>query len=513
MNKPLFLIILDGWGVREETEDNAIGCANPVYFCSLEQTYPSTTLGCSGKEVGLPAGLMGNSEVGHLNIGSGRTVYQEITRISNAIEEGSFFTNQEILTALEFARHNRGAVHLMGLLSDGGVHSHIQHIFALLELCRQKGLEKVFVHPFLDGRDVGPRSAGEYLRALQEKMDHLKVGRIATISGRYYAMDRDKHWDRIQKAYDALVLGRGLMAPNPFAALESSYEARITDEFVEPVVMIDEKGQPVGTIKDGDAVIFYNFRADRARQITRSFVEGELESLERPHPPRVHFVCLTQYDVTIEAPVAFPPQNLGNTLGEVLAQNGKKQLRIAETEKYAHVTFFFNGGVEAANPGEDRILIPSPDVPTYNLKPEMSARQVTERVVQELGRDYYDVVIMNYANPDMVGHTGVLEAAIQAVRVVDECLERVVQEVLAREGCLLITADHGNCEMMTCPETGQPFTAHTTDRVPLILVGEAFRHAALKEDGCLRDIAPTMLDILGLQAPAEMTGRSLIVRG
>ncbi len=513
MKKPLVLMILDGWGVREETEDNAICCADPVNFRSLQQTYPAATLRCSGKDVGLPSGLMGNSEVGHLNIGSGRIVYQEITRISNAIEEGSFFTNKEFLAALEFARHNGGALHLMGLLSDGGVHSHIEHIFALLELCRQQGLEKVYVHPFLDGRDVGPRSADGYLRALQDKMNHLGLGRIATLSGRYYAMDRDKHWDRIQKAYNALVLGQGLMAPNPFAALESSYEARITDEFVEPVVMVDEKGQPVGSIKDGDAIIFYNFRADRARQITRSFVDKELKGLERPHPPRVHFVCLTQYDVTIEAPVAFPPQNLENTLGEVLAQNGKKQLRIAETEKYAHVTFFFNGGVEAPNPGEDRILIPSPDVPTYNLKPEMSAPQVTERVLQELGRDYYDVVIMNYANPDMVGHTGVLEAAIQAVKVVDECLDRVVQEVLAREGCLLITADHGNCEMMTCPETGQPFTAHTTDRVPLVLVGEAFRRMALMEDGSLRDIAPTMLDILGLQAPAEMTGRSLIVRG
>jgi 2,3-bisphosphoglycerate-independent phosphoglycerate mutase len=510
MSKPLLLMILDGWGERHACCDNAITSAEPKNFISLEQNYPHTLLKCSGKEVGLPAGLMGNSEVGHLNIGSGRVVYQEISRLFNAIEDHSFFENKEFLKAMEFAQAHNGAVHLMGLLSDGGVHSHIEHIYALLELCAQKQIKSVFVHAFLDGRDVGPKTALGFIESLQGKMRALGCGQIATLGGRYYGMDRDKHWDRIEKAYNALVLGEGKNAANAQAALENSYESRVTDEFVEPVVLVDQHSQPLGLVQDGDAVIFFNFRADRARQITRAFVEQDFNGFNRRKKPDIYYVCMTQYDVNIDAPVAFMPQDLTNTLGEVLSQNGLKQLRIAETEKYAHVTFFFNGGVEAANPGEDRILIPSPAVATYNLAPQMSAPQVTQRVLEELDRDYYDVVILNYANADMVGHTGVLEAAVEAVKTVDDCLGQVVDRVLNKNGTVLITADHGNCEMMVSPETGSPFTAHTTSRVPFILVSKEHRNATLKENGALRDIAPTILSLLDLPIPAEMTGQCLI---
>lgn len=510
MSKPLLLMILDGWGNRKECGDNAITLAHPQNFLNLEQNYPHTLLKCSGKDVGLPDGLMGNSEVGHLNIGSGRVVYQEISRLFNAIEDHSFFNNTEFIKAIDYARAHDGAVHLMGLLSDGGVHSHIGHIYALLELCAQKHMDSVFVHAFLDGRDVGPKTALNYVEALQQKMRAIGCGKIATLGGRYYGMDRDKHWDRIEKAYNALVLGEGKQAANAQAALEDSYENRITDEFVEPVVLLNDESQPVGLIKDGDAVVFFNFRADRARQITRAFVDKELDVFNRRQRPEVYYVCMTQYDVNIDAPVAFMPQNLNNTLGEVLSRQGLKQLRIAETEKYAHVTFFFNGGVEAANPGEDRILIPSPSVATYNLAPQMSAGPVTEKVLQELDRDYYDVVILNYANTDMVGHTGVLEAAVEAVKTVDDCLRQVVDRVLSKNGIVLITADHGNCEMMVSPETGSPFTAHTTSRVPFILVSDQHRSAALRDDGSLQDIAPTLLGLLNIPIPAEMTGRSLL---
>lgn len=503
-------MILDGWGERKECSDNSITLAHPKNFCQLEQNYPHTLLKCSGKDVGLPDGLMGNSEVGHLNIGSGRIVYQEISRIFNAIEDQSFFSNPEFLKAIEYAKAHQGSVHLMGLLSDGGVHSHIEQIYALLELCAHNKVDSVFCHAFLDGRDVGPKTALTFIEALQQKMRATGCGKIATLGGRYYGMDRDKHWDRIEKAYNALVLGEGKKAANAQAALENSYENRVTDEFVEPVVLVDEKSQPLGLVKDGDAVIFFNFRADRARQITRAFVDKDLDGFNRRQRPEVYYVCMTQYDASIDAPVAFMPQNLNNTLGEVLSQRGLKQLRIAETEKYAHVTFFFNGGVETPNPGEDRVLIPSPSVATYNLAPEMSARQVTDKLLQELERDYYDVVVLNYANPDMVGHTGVLEAAVKAVQTVDQCLNEVVDRVLGKNGIVLITADHGNCEMMVSPETGSPFTAHTTSRVPFILVSEKHRNAALREDGSLRDIAPTLLSLLNLPIPAEMTGRSLL---
>jgi 2,3-bisphosphoglycerate-independent phosphoglycerate mutase len=510
MSRPLLLMILDGWGDRKEYNDNAITLAHPQNFSNLEMNYPHTLLKCSGKDVGLPDGLMGNSEVGHLNIGSGRVVYQEISRLFNAIEDHSFFNNPEFLKAIEYARAHHGSVHLMGLLSDGGVHSHIEHIYALLELCAQNHIDSVFVHAFLDGRDVGPKTALKFVEALQQKMRAIGCGQIATLGGRYYGMDRDKHWDRIEKAYNALVLGEGKKAANPQAALENSYENRVTDEFVEPVVLVDQDSQPVGLIKDGDAVLFFNFRADRARQITRAFVDKDFDGFNRKGKPEVYYVCMTQYDVNINAPAAFMPQNLNNTLGEVLSEQGFKQLRIAETEKYAHVTFFFNGGVEAANPGEDRALIPSPSVATYNLTPEMSARQVTDKLLQELDRDYYDVVILNYANADMVGHTGVLEAAVKAVKTVDECLQKVVDRVLSKDGIVLITADHGNCEMMVSPETGSPFTAHTTSRVPFILVSDQHRNAVLRDNGSLQDIAPTLLSLLNIPIPAEMTGRSLV---
>jgi len=508
--KPLVLMILDGWGTRHDCRDNAITVANPVNFYALKEKYPATLLKCSGKDVGLPTGQMGNSEVGHLNMGSGRTVYQEITRISNAIEDGSFYKNTEILKAMASAREQGGAVHLMGLLSDGGVHSSMDHLYALLDMCKGQGCRRVFVHAYLDGRDVDPKSAARFIADLQHKMDILQLGRIASLSGRYWGMDRDKHWDRVAKTYNAMVLGEGVKAPNAFAAVENSYEARVTDEFVEPVVIINEEGQPLATVKEGGSRIFYNFRADRARQITRAFVDADMPHFERRVWPRVHYLCMTSYDATIPAPVAFPPQNLTNTLGEVLAEHGLKQLRIAETEKYAHVTFFFNGGIEEPNPGEDRVLIPSPGVATYNLKPEMSAPEITERVIAELQRDLYDVVIMNYANPDMVGHTGVLAAAVQAVTTVDGCLKRVVEQVKAQGGKVIITADHGNCEMMVDPESGNPFTAHTTEKVPLILVDDEYLGQCLREEGSLADIAPTMLKMLNIPIPAEMTGKPLV---
>lgn len=509
-NKPLLLMILDGWGSRCSCEGNAISEANPVHFIELQQGYPYTELRCSGLDVGLPPGLMGNSEVGHLNIGAGRVVYQEITRISKAIKEGAFFDIPEFLTAVGRARHHQGAVHLLGLVSEGGVHSTMEHIYALLELCRRQGQARVYVHAFLDGRDVAPKSAMEFIKELESRMLEIGVGRIASVQGRFYGMDRDNRWDRIERGYKALVLGEGDRAPSALAAVQASYEKRVTDEFVEPAVIVDETGEPLATVKDGDSVIFFNFRADRARQITRAFVDREMQHFDRTLWPQVNYVCMTQYDASIDAPVAFKPQNLSNTFGEILADNSLNQLRIAETEKYAHVTFFFNGGVEEANPGEDRILIPSPKVATYNLQPEMSAFLLTDRVIEEIRRDYYDVIIMNYANPDMVGHTGIMDAAVKAIRTVDECLKRVVEAVLEQGGSAIITADHGNCERMVDDESGAPFTAHTTDNVPFILIGQEYAHRRLREGGALCDISPTMLEILNIPAAPEMTGCSLI---
>ncbi len=508
--KPLVLMILDGWGIREYSDDNAIALANPNNFNSLWDKYPHTKLRCSGVDVGLPPGQMGNSEVGHLNMGSGRVVYQEISRISRAIEDRTFFSNEVFLNAIREANKIDGAVHLMGLLSDGGVHSHMEHLFALLELCKVQNVKKLFIHAFLDGRDVAPQSAGQFIQALEARMKELELGSIATIGGRFYGMDRDNRWERIERAYDAIVLGQGLKAANAQAALSNSYENRIKDEFVEPVVIVDDVGQPIAKINDGDSVIFFNFRADRARQISRAFTEPKLSRMNREFLPKIQYVCMTQYDENIMAPVAFNPQNLENTLGEIFAYRQMKQLRIAETEKYAHVTFFFNGGIEEPNEGEDRILIPSPQVETYNLMPEMSAEKVTDRVIEEINRDYYDVIIINYANPDMVGHTGVLKAAVQAIQTVDACLDKVVKTVLKKEGTVIITADHGNCEMMVDPVNLGPFTAHTLSLVPFILVSKQFLNRNLKENLALCDIAPTILEILNIEAPAEMTGQSLI---
>lgn len=471
--------------------------------------YPSTCLKASGEAVGLPEGQMGNSEVGHLNIGAGRVVYQEFTRISKAIREGEFFKNPVLIQAMTTAREKGVGLHLLGLLSDGGVHSHIEHLFALLDMASQNGVNKVYVHAFLDGRDVPPDNALVYIKQLEEKLGQLGLGKIATVMGRYYAMDRDNRWERVEKAYQAMVDGQGVMAASAAAAVTQSYEDRVTDEFVVPSVVVDEAGEPVGVIKPGDAIIFYNFRADRAREITRAFVEPEFDNFNRVKgylDP--YYVCMTQYHKEITAPIAFPPQTMVNTLGEVLAKNGFRQLRIAETEKYAHVTFFFNGGVEEPNPGEDRILIPSPKVATYNLQPEMSAPEVTAKVVEAINSNNYKVIILNFANPDMVGHTGIFEAAVKAVETVDRCLEEIAEAVIKQEGVMLITADHGNVETME--EDGGAHTAHTTDEVPFILVSERLKDRELRKGGALEDIAPTILSLLGIPLPVEMTGKTLI---
>ncbi len=504
--QPVILVILDGWGMREDQAGNAIAAARLRHFPALWAKYPHTLLEASGEAVGLPAGQMGNSEVGHLNMGAGRVVYQDLTRITRSIRDRSFFQNPELVKAMELVRDSGSKLHLMGLLSDGGVHSHIQHLFALLEMAREAGLDRVYVHAFLDGRDVPPANAHTYIRELEEYCHRLGTGRIATIMGRYYAMDRDRRWERTQKAYLAMVAGEGEGAVSATAALDRSYELDITDEFMLPAVVQNPDGTPVATVEKGDAVIFFNFRADRARQITRAFVEPDFRGFRRSGgQPDIHFVCLTTYDVTIPAPVAFPPQELRNTLGEVIASHGMRQLRVAETEKYAHVTFFFNGGVEEANDGEDRLLIPSPKVATYDLQPEMSAREVTEAVVDRIRQRVYDLIILNYANPDMVGHTGVMEAAVAAVETVDECLGRVVAAGRDAGYTLIITADHGNVEQMV-DEQGEPQTAHTSGPVPFILVnGEAGELV----EGNLADVAPTVLDLMGLDKPPEMTGHSL----
>lgn len=508
--RPVMLMILDGWGIRQEKEGNAIAGASTPYYDSLLNTYPNTALSASGEDVGLPEGQMGNSEVGHLNIGAGRIVYQEFTRISKAIREGEFFENEALLSAMANVREKGTALHLIGLLSDGGVHSHITHLFALLDMAKEQGIERVYVHALLDGRDVPPANAREYIDSLETKLKELGAGAIATVMGRFYAMDRDKRWERVETAYNAMVFGEGQLATLASGAVARAYEAGDTDEFVKPTVIIKETGEPVATVKDGDSVIFYNFRPDRAREITRAFVDEDFSGFERkPGYPKVFYVCLTQYDKTIDAAVAFKPQVLSNTLGEYLSKKGIKQLRIAETEKYAHVTFFFNGGVEPPNPGEERILIPSPKVATYDLKPEMSAYEVTEAVLKEIREDKFDVIVLNFANPDMVGHTGVEPAAVKAVETIDDCMSKVVEAVKEKGGIVLISADHGNVEQMTDPNNHQPFTAHTTGPVPLVYVDEQNKSVQL-EPGRLEDIAPTMLILLGLEKPEEMTGRSLI---
>lgn len=513
VKKPLALIILDGWGLSQDVNGNAIAQANTPNIKNYLANYPHTTLTCSGEEVGLPAGQMGNSEVGHLNIGAGRVVYQELTRITKSIKDGDFFENPEFLKAVQNVKQKNSALHIMGLLSDGGVHSHIRHLFAVLKLAADQGLTKVFYHAILDGRDVPPSSAKAYMRALQTKMTELGVGQVATVSGRYYAMDRDRRWERTEPAYRAMVYAEGQQANSALEAIDVAYERGETDEFVKPTIVTDDRKQPVAKVAEGDSLIFINFRPDRARQITRAFVDEDFTGFDRGSArPKVYYVCMTVYDKTIEAAVAFPPKKLENTMGEWLSKQGLKQLRLAETEKYAHVTFFFNGGVEQPNSDEERVLIPSPKVATYDLKPEMSAFEVTDAFIENLNKGIFDVIITNYANPDMVGHTGDLQATKVAIETVDQCIGKVISAILEKGGTVLVTADHGNAEKMR-DEKGGPFTAHTTDPVPFVLIGEQYKGITLRDDGSLQAIAPTMLDILGLPKPSEMTGESLILKG
>lgn len=501
--QPVLLMILDGWGLAPASAGNAAAMANTPNLDKYFAEYPHTTLQASGKFVGLPEGQIGNSEVGHLNIGAGRIIYQNLTRITKAIEDGDFFTNPVLCDVMAKTKANDSSLHLMGLVSDGGVHSHLTHLLALVKMAKEQGLKNIYIHAFLDGRDVGPKTAAGYLKQLQQALKEIGAGRIATVSGRYYPMDRDKRWERVERGYRAIVLGEGKLAADPIAAVEASYAAGVTDEFVEPIVIEGVDGR----VKAGDGVVFFNFRPDRARQLTRALNDKEFPYFERPASALpVNFVCMTQYDATIDAPVAYPPETYADTLGQLLADKGMHQLRIAETEKYAHVTFFFNGGVEEPNKNEERILIASPKVATYDLQPEMSAEEVTQALLAELDKDKFDVIILNFANPDMVGHTGVLTAAIKAMEKVDECVGRIVSKVQSLGGSICITADHGNLEHMVEAD-GQPNTAHTTNVVPFILISD--KQYKL-HSGILADIAPTMLELLNLEKPALMTGSSLI---
>lgn len=505
--KPVALIILDGFALRDETHGNAVAQAKKPNFDRYWSRYPHTLLRASGEAVGLPEGQMGNSEVGHLNIGAGRIVYQDLTRVTKAIRDGSFFENETFLGAIRHVKEHGSKLHLYGLLSDGGVHSHIDHLFALLELAARQQVPDVLVHAFLDGRDVAPDSGIHYIRQLLAKMEELGTGRLATVQGRYYAMDRDRRWDRTEKAYRAMVYGEGPKYRDPVQAVKESYEKSVYDEFVVPTVIVDERDRPVGLIEDNDAVIFYNFRPDRAIQISLAFTNEDFRGFDRgpKRPKNLYYVCLTHFSETVKGYVAYRPTDLDNTLGEVLSQHGLRQLRIAETEKYPHVTFFFSGGREEPFPGEDRILINSPKVATYDLKPEMSAYEVTDALLKEIEAEKHDVIVLNFANPDMVGHSGKLEPTIRAVEAVDECLGRVVEAVLAKGGVAVITADHGNADMVL-DEENRPHTAHTTFPVPFIVTDEGVK---LREGGILADIAPTILHLLGLPQPKEMTGRSI----
>ncbi len=502
--KPVMLMILDGYGYNSAADGNAIYSAKTPVMDKLLASCPNTLINASGMDVGLPDGQMGNSEVGHTNIGAGRVVYQELTRITKSISDGDFFTNDAFMKAIDNCKKNDSALHLFGLLSDGGVHSHLKHLFAAIEMAKRNGLTKVYVHGFMDGRDVSPTSGIDFVKALQEKMAEIGVGKIGVLSGRYYAMDRDSRWERVEKAYAALVYGEGEKNPDAVDAMQKSYDNGVTDEFIVPTVITEG-----ATIGANDSVICFNFRPDRAREITRTFVDADFDGFERKlgfFP--LYYVCMTQYDAQMpNVDVAFKPESLTNTFGEYIANNGLTQLRIAETEKYAHVTFFFNGGVEAPYKNEDRALIPSPKVATYDLQPEMSAVEVTEEVLKRIESDKYDVIILNYANCDMVGHTGVFECAVKAVETVDTCMGKVIDAVTARGGIVCVTADHGNADQMVDPDTKDVFTAHTTNPVPFIVAG---RDCQLRDGGRLADIAATLLDIMGLEKPQEMSGESLI---
>ena len=510
--KPTVLMILDGYGLNDNCSHNAVCEAKTPVMDQLMKQYPFVKGNASGMAVGLPDGQMGNSEVGHLNMGAGRIVYQELTRITKSIQDGDFFEIPAFKEAAANCKKHDSALHLFGLVSDGGVHSHITHIYGLLELAKREGLEKVYVHCFLDGRDTPPASGKDFVAQLEEKMEEIGVGKVASVAGRYYAMDRDKNWDRVQKAYDALTKGEGVPAESATAGIQASYDQEKYDEFVMPTVVM-ENGAPVATIKDHDSVIFYNFRPDRAREITRAFCDDDFTGFEREKKLDLVYVCFTDYDETIANKlVAFHKESITNTFGEFLAANNMTQARIAETEKYAHVTFFFNGGIEEPNPGEDRILVNSPkEVATYDLKPEMSAPEVCNKLVDAIKSGSYDVIIINFANPDMVGHTGVENAAIQAIETVDACVGRAVEAVKEMDGVLFICADHGNAEQLVDYNTGEPWTAHTTNPVPFILVN-ADPAYKLREGGCLADIAPTLIELMGLEQPKEMTGKSLLVK-
>lgn len=509
--KPTVLLILDGYGLNENCEANAVCQGKTPIMDQLMSQCPFVKGYASGMAVGLPEGQMGNSEVGHLNMGAGRIVYQELTRITKEIQDGTFFENEALLQAVKNVREKGTSLHLMGLLSDGGVHSHNTHLYGLLELAKREGIENVYVHCFLDGRDTPPSSGKGYIKELNDEMKKIGVGQVATVMGRYYAMDRDNRWERVEKAYKAMAQGEGKEASCPVCAVKESYAAEVTDEFVEPIVVTQE-GKPMATVKDGDSVVFYNFRPDRAREITRAFVDEDFTGFEREKRLDLTYVCFTDYDDTIQNKlVAFHKEEIRNTFGEYLAAHGMTQARIAETEKYAHVTFFFNGGIEEPNPGEDRILVNSPKVATYDLQPEMSAPEVCEKLVEAIESGKYDVVICNFANPDMVGHTGVQAAAIKAIETVDACVGKTVDAVKKMGGQMFICADHGNAEQLIDYETEEPFTAHTTNPVPFILVSSD-PDLRLREGGRLADIVPTLIDMMGMEQPKEMTGESLLVR-
>lgn len=510
---PLVLIILDGWGLRERKDHNAIALARTPVYHDLLARYPHSSLVASGEAVGLPAGQMGNSEVGHMNMGAGRVVYQDLTRIDKSIRDGELFRNPALISAMEPARDERHALHLIGLVSDGGVHSHQRHLHALVEMAKQQGVKRLFVHVITDGRDTSPTGAAQYVPLLREALVRSGIGRVATISGRYYAMDRDKRWDRTKLAYDAITLGKAdATATDARTLIERSYAAGVTDEFIKPGVVTDPSGQPVGVLRDGDSVIFFNFRADRARQLTRAIAFEAFDGFDRAVHPRVRYTTMTEYDQTYNLPVAFPPQSFTGNFAEALVAAGLGNLRLAETEKYAHVTYFFNCGEERPYPGEDRLLIPSPKVATYDLQPEMSAGGITDALVADIEARGHDVVICNFANADMVGHTGKLDAAVKAVETLDACLGRILMALHDAGGVGLVTADHGNAEQMWDDKLNSPHTAHTSNPVPVILVDDRFIGLELREGGWLRDVAPTMLGLLEVELPGEMTGKDLRIK-